>query len=320
MVLLILIVMILLAIVPTITLGLASPGGGETLHNAYLGDTIMLFSVRRWFWLKSVFVKGEPALRDEQEVKLFGVACDNVKGHTTFSHNEPGHAFTDVAVPFPILDHHLPDISNYFATASGNITVNMTVWSKDGSELSLCYFDCHESYENFIQRSPKAKEKALNCTEYQSTSKPKTFISEYMITHPGYYFVAAVANSPFSLLYTVDLWHEEFNQSDYAAENCSVIGGGSCEIALIPSNEVSPPELCILAYYFTGLEDFVTLQASTQHRFMNLVLIVVGVLLVILIFAFIISLTSLCCYICCKFGKAKNNNYELLHNIQQNGD
>jgi len=44
------------------------------------------------------------------------------------------------------------------------------------------------------------------------------------------------------------------------------------------------------------------------------------VLLVILIFAFIISLTSYSCYICCKFGKAKKNNYVLLHNVQQNGD
>jgi len=130
----ILFAVILVIAVPTVTVGLASPGGNEAKRNAYLGDMIMLFSVRRWFWLDSVLVKGEPALQDEQEVQLFSVACDSVKGYTTHLHIEPGHAF-NVTAPFSILDHDLQDISNYFATASGNITVNMTVWSKDHSEL-----------------------------------------------------------------------------------------------------------------------------------------------------------------------------------------
>jgi len=260
----ILFVMILVAAL-TITLGFASPDGSETKHDAYLGDMITLFSVGRWFWLESVLVKGEPALQDEQEVKLYSVACDSVKGYATFSHIEPGHTF-NIAAPFPILDHHLSDISNYFATASGNITVNMTIWSKDHSELSLCYFDCYDSYENFIQRVhvPKAKEEALNCTEYQSTAEPKTVISEYSPTHPSYYFVAIAANSPISLQYTVDLWHEVFNQSDYVAENCSITRDCSCKVALPPS--IGGQQLCILAYYCTGLEDFITLQAETKHH------------------------------------------------------
>lgn len=302
--LLILCALILFIAVPTITLGLESPGGSADKHDAYLGDTIRLLSVRSWFWLESVLVKGKPALNDEQEVKLFSVACDSVKGYATFSHIQPGHFF-NVSAPFSILDHHRRDVSNYFATASGNITVNMTVWSKDGSELSLCYFDCYESYENFIQQLPKAKEKALNCTEYQSTATPKTVLSEYFTTHPGYYFVAVAANSPFSVQYTVNLWREELNQSDYVAMNCSMmVGDGICEIALPLNYDITPPELCFLAYYLDGLEGFITLQAVTQHRFHNnFVLIAGGVFLIILILCFCI-ITSYCC--CRKFKKSKN--------------
>jgi len=181
----------------------------------------------------------------------------------------------------------------------------MTVWSKDHSELSLCYFDCYNTYESFIQQTPKAKEKALNCTEYQPTAEPMTVISDYLTSHPGYYFVAVAAKSPFSLQYTVDLWREEFNQSDYVAENCSVKGDKSCPIALLPNYDAPPPELCILAYYCTGLEDFITLQASTQHRFLNFVLIVGSVLLVTLILIICISLTAYCCYIHCKCKNMK---------------
>ena len=77
MVLPVLFTAIVLVAVPTVTLGYASPGGNETKHNAYLGDTIVLSSVRSWFWLESVLVKGEPALQDEQEVQLFSVAHDS---------------------------------------------------------------------------------------------------------------------------------------------------------------------------------------------------------------------------------------------------
>ena len=288
--------MILVLLVLTVTLGLASPGGNETQHNAYLGDTVALFSVTRWFWLESVLVKGEPALQDEQEVNLFSVACDSLKVYTTFSHIEPGHAF-DVAAPFPILDHHLQDVSNYFATASGNITLNMTVWSKDLSKLTLCYFDRYEVYESFIQRSPNANEKALNCAEYQATAEPKTFVSDYVPTHPGYYFVAVAANSPFSLQYTVNLWHEEFNQSDYVAENCSIIGGASCEISLLPNYDLQPPEICILARYLTGPENFIGLHAVTQHRFRNNRMLIAGCVILPVLIIIFLCISIYCCYI-----------------------
>lgn len=107
-----------------------------------------------------------------------------------------------------------------------------------------------------VKLYPTAQEKALNCTEWQSTAEHMTVPSDYFKTQPGYYFVVA-ANSPFLLQYTVDLWGEALNLSDYTELNCSIVGGEWYCFALLLyyyTSRIMP--LSLLSHWTRGLYYF----------------------------------------------------------------